>query len=352
MLPSGTITEKYEQDKAIIRTRLQWGLFAGLFILLFALPFFMPLGWLGALNLACIYLIAVLGLQIITGYCGQINIAQSAFMGVGGLLGATAATRLNLPFEAAIIIGGLAATVYGVIFALPAIRVKGFYLAVTTLAAQFIFEFIFVHIPPEFFGGLHGGLHVGEIRLLTGTTISSHTELYYLIMGITVLFTFFAVSITRSKLGRAFMAIRDNDIAAQVMGINISFYKFVAFAISSFFAGVSGVLLAYYMRWTNVEQFSLFLSVWMLGMLIVGGLGSILGAIIGTITLRILQEFASTLGTKLAMVVPSLGAAVWFPLMNLLIGLVIIIVLIYEPRGLAHRWRLFQRFYRLWPFPY
>jgi branched-chain amino acid transport system permease protein len=352
MLPSGTFPEKYEQDKAIIRTRLQWGLFLGFLVLLAFVPVLVSDATLGMLSLMGIFMVVVLGLQILVGYCGQINLGQSSFMGVGGLMGCLAAMRLNLPVEAALIIGGLAGAVYGLIFAIPAIRVKGFYLALTTMAAQLIFHFIFTRVPKEFFLGTYGGFPVASPTLLTGMQLTSPGSMYYLVLVVVAVSVFVATNITRSRLGRAFMAIRDNEVAAQVMGINIVLYKFLAFVICAFFAGVAGVLWGYYMRFVGVDQFTLVQSVFMLGMLIVGGLGSILGAILGTAFLRTLQEIVNAVGPSLAMAIPQLGAGIIFALMNVMVGLVIILFLVFEPRGLAHRWRILQRFYRLWPFPY
>jgi len=352
MLPAGVLTESYSQDKAIIRTKFRWCAFFGFLLFLAFLPTFISRAWLGAISLTAIYLIAVLGLQVVVGFCGQINLGQSAFMGVGGIIGCVAATKYHVPFEISLLIGGAAATVFGLFFALPAVRVKGFYLALTTLAAQFVFDFIFVRIPPEFFGGLYGGLHVDSITLLTGHTVTSHEATYYVMMFLAGLFVFFTLNIYRSRLGKAFMAIRDNENAAGVMGVNVTYYKFLSFVVASFFAGVSGVLMGFYMGWTNVEQFSLFLSVWMLGMIIVGGVGTVLGAIMGTVVLRGLQEAVNVLGPYLSAVFPNLASAVWFPMMNLIIGVIIVLVLVFEPRGLAHRWRIIHRFYWLWPFPY
>ncbi len=352
MLPSGTFPENYEQDKAIIRTRLQWGLFVSFLVLLGFVPVLVSDATLGILSLMGIFMVAVIGLQILVGYCGQINLGQSSFMGVGGLLGCLVAVRLNLPVEAALIIGGLAGAVYGLIFAVPAIRVKGYYLALTTMAAQLIFHFIFTRVPQEVYLGTYGGFPVTPPKLITGAQLTSPASMYYLILVVLAVLVFVATNITRSKLGRAFMAIRDNDVAAQVMGINIVLYKFLAFFICTFFAGIAGVLWGYYSRYVSVEQFTLVQSVFMLGMLIVGGLGSILGAILGTIFLRTLQEIVNAIGPTLALVVPQLGAGIIFALMNVMVGLIIILFLIFEPRGLAHRWRIFQRFYRLWPFPY
>lgn len=352
MLPCGVFAESYEKDKALIRTRWQWCWLIGFLVLLALLPAILSEALLGPISLLGIFLIAVVGLQILTGYCGQVNLGQSSFMGVGGLMGCLAAMRLGLSIVPSLIIGGLAGAVYGLIFAIPAIRVKGFYLSLTTLVAQFVFTFIFTRVPREFFLGTYGGFPVDSPSLITGQTLTSPRSIYYLIAITAVIFIFFALNITRSRLGRAFMAIRDNETAAAVMGINVVFYKLMAFVICAFFAGVAGVLWGFYMRYVNVEQFTLWHSIWMLGMLIVGGTGSILGAIMGTVFLRAIQEGVNILGPELALALPSIGGAIVFASMNLIIGLIVILFLIFEPRGLAHRWRLLFRFYRLWPFPY
>ena len=352
MLPCGIFAESYEKDKALIQTRGQWYWLIGFLVLLALLPAILSEALLGPISLLGIFLIAVVGLQILTGYCGQVNLGQSSFMGVGGLMGCLAAMRFGLPVEPTLIIGGLAGAAYGLIFAIPAIRVKGFYLALTTLVAQFVFTFLFTRVPRDFFLGNYGGFPVDSPSLITGQTLTSPQSIYYLVVITVVIFIFFALNITRSRLGRAFMAVRDNETAAAVMGINVAFYKLLAFVICAFFAGVAGVLWGFYMRFVNVEQFTLWYSIWMLGMLIVGGTGSILGAILGTVFLRTIQEVVNVIGPELATAFPSIGGSIVFASMNLIIGLIVILFLIFEPRGLAHRWRLMFRFYRLWPFPY
>lgn len=348
MLPCGTYPRKYEEDKAIVRTRLQWGLFVGFLVLLFALPLFLPVRFIGMLNIAGIILVAVVGLQITTGYCGQINLGQAAFLGMGAYCTAAVAFHFNLPFWLAIPIGGVGAAVFGSIFGLPAVRVKGFYLALTTLAAMFIFHFMMLRLPG--FGGATGiGLKAASIG---GFRLISAESQYYLIMVVTVIMVFFAYSLVRSRIGRAFTAIRDNDNAAEILGINVFYYKTLAFLIGSFFAGIAGGLWAYNLRFVSVEQFTLFQSLWFVGMIIVGGMGSILGAILGTFLLRGLEEFITYLGPVLAEILPGVGGEIWFAGMNIILGGSIIVFLIFEPRGLAHRWNIFKATYRLWPFPY
>lgn len=347
MLPCGTFAERYEQDKAIVRTKLQWGLFIGFLVLLFVLPSFLPIRFLGMLNMTGIILIAVVGLQITTGYAGQINLGQAAFLGTGAYMTAFAATRLGLPFWLAIPIGGIGASAFGTIFGLPAVRVKGFYLALTTLAATVVFYFMMLRLP--WFGGERGiGVPAASIG---GFRVTSPESQYCLIMVTTVVMIFFAYGLMRSRIGRAFTAIRDNDNAAQILGINLFYYKTLAFIIGTFFAGIAGGLWAYQFRFVSFEQISLFQSLWYIGMIIVGGMGSILGAILGTVLLRGAEEFINWLGPFLQQV-PVVGMGASFAGMYIVLGGIIILFLMFEPKGLVHRWNKFKAFYRLWPFPH
>lgn len=350
MEPCGVFQKDYAEDKSIVRTKLQWGLLIALLILVFSIPSWLDPGYLGMLRIAGIYIIAVLGLNILMGYCGQISLGHAAFMGAGAYACAKVAQMWDLNFIASILIGGLGGTFFGMIFALPAARIKGMYIALTTLAAQFVFAYMMTRLPESWFGGSAGihfpPAHIGDTQIVT------QQGLYYLTFGFVVVFTFFAVNISRSKIGRAFQAIRDNDLAAEVMGINVFRYKLLAFAIGGFFAGVAGALWAYSTGYVTSLQFTLWSSIWMAGMVIVGGMGSNLGAILGVIFLRGLEEAVTILGPVLGEALPALGGAVRFALMNVLLGLVIILFLIFEPRGLAHRWQIFKMYYRKWPFPY
>ena len=348
MLPCGTYPRSYEEDKSIVRTRLQWGLLVGFLVLLFALPLFLQVRFIGMLNVAGIILVAVVGLQITTGYCGQINLGQAAFLGFGAYVTALMASRFGLPFWLAIPMGGVGAAAFGAVFGLPAVRIKGFYLALTTLAAIFIFHFMMLRLPG--FGGATGigvpAASIGGFRL-----ISAQSQ-YYLIMAVAVIVIFLAYGLVRSRIGRAFTAIRDNDNAAEILGINVFYYKTIAFLIGAMFAGIAGGLWAYNLRFVSTEQFTLFQSLWFVGMIIVGGMGSILGAILGTFLLRGLEELITWLGPTLVEVLPGVGGEVWFAGMNIVLGGSIMLFLIFEPRGLAHRWNIFKASYRLWPFPY
>lgn len=350
LLPCGIHFETYERDMAYIHTRAQWVCFILLLVMLMLLPHILSVRFIAMVNMAAMVCIAVVGLQITTGYAGLINLGQSAFMGMGAFVCGSLAVNFNLPFWITIPAGGLGGAILGAIFGIPALRIKGFYLAMTTIAAQVIFPLIIMHMPDSWFGGAIG-LNMDPAQL-GGITFDSDTSLYYLIMISAGIMIFFAFNLVRGRTGRAFVAIRDNDIAAEIMGVNLFFYKTLAFAIGAMYAGVAGGLWAYYLRFVGADQFTLYFSVWYMGMLIVGGLGSILGAIMGVIFIRSLLEMITYLAPLLVEYFPGVGGGIWFAGMNILLGGAIIVFLIYEPRGLYHRWRIGKAAFRIWPFPH
>jgi len=351
LLPCGIHFETYNQDMGYLRTKPQWVFFIGFLLLLVLLPQIISIRFIAMINIAAIVCVAVVGLQITTGYAGQINLGQSAFMGMGAFVCGSLAVNFNLPFWLTIPAGGLGGAILGAAFGIPALRIKGFYLAMTTIAAQIIFPLLIMHLPESWFGGALG-LNLDPAKL-GGITFDTDISLYYFIMVTTVAMIFFAFNLVRSRVGRAFVAIRDNDIAAEMMGINVFFYKTLAFAIGAMFAGVAGGLWAYYIRYIGADQFTLYFSVWYMGMLIVGGLGNILGAILGTIFIRGLLEFITYAAPLMVEHFPQAGGGeIWFAGMNIILGGAIILFLIFEPRGLYHRWNIGKSAFRIWPFPY
>jgi len=348
-LPCGTRNYTYDTDMAILRTRTHWVLFLGLLVFIFTLPLYLGNYWLGVANLIGITLIAALGLNILVGYCGQLSIGHAGFIAVGAYTAAVLTNRLELPFLVGLICAGLIAGFVGLIFGIPSVRVKGFYLAITTIAAQFIIIWVINH-----WSGVTGGF-VGikvPYASIGGFVFRSEASQFYLIMTIAVVCTFFAKNLARSRVGRAFIAIRDNDLAAQVMGINLFYYKLLAFFIGCFLAGIAGSLLAHWIGFMNAEHFTLTESILYIGMIIIGGLGTTLGPILGVVFIRLLQQILTV------QVVPFLEATIALPagfatgVTPMLFGLVIVLFLVLEPRGLAHRWSLFKSAYRLWPFSY
>lgn len=334
---------------AIVRTKTHWVMMLGFLVLLFMLPLFLGTYWLGVVSRIGITLIAVVGLNILIGYCGQLSIGHMGFMAVGAYTSAILTTRFELPFLVGLISGGIVAGIIGVIFGLPSIRVKGFYLAISTIAAQFIIMWV---ISQWGWTGGQLGMTV-PFAEIGGFIFKSGASQFYLIIGITVLCVFFAKNLARTKVGRAFIAIRDNDLAAEVMGINLTYYKLLAFFIGCFFAGIAGSLLAHFDLSLTPETFSFRESILYVGIIVIGGLGTSIGPIFGTVFIRMLQQVLTI------NVVPFLEKSLtMFPsgfatgVTPMVFGLVIVLFLILEPRGLAHRWNLFKSSYRLWPFSY
>lgn len=347
MQPAGIFSESYKQDMAIVRTRLQWGLLIVFLALLFCLPLFLGGQWLSLIIVISITCITVLGLNIVTGLCGQISLGQAAFMAVGAYTAGILATKFGLPFWITLPLAGVSAALVGLVFGVPSLRVKGFYLLLTTLAAQFIITWLILHL--EITGGPFG-LSLPKASL-GGIVFASDQSYYYIAVALTVLMTILAKNIVRTRAGRAFIAIRDNDLAAEVMGINIFGYKLMAFAIASFYAGIAGCLWAYYIGYITTEHFTLIDSVCYLGMIIVGGAGSTLGAILGTVFLRGLRQLMDSFMPVISGWFPPGMPIGIIPALNLApYAIIIIVFLIFEPRGLAHRWELFKASYRLWPY--
>ena len=354
MRPAGTYDVHYSQDMAIVRTRLQW-IMLGLFLVgLIAFPHFSGVYWLHIVTVTGIVLIAVFGLHITTGLCGQINLGQSAFMAVGAYTSAILTATAGLPFLVSLPLAGTMAGIVGMFFGAPSLKIKEFYLAMATMAAQFIIIYFIVHIDNmtgiELTGGAMG-MHV-PFASIGGLVFDTDLKLYYLIIATTVIMGLFALNITRTRVGRAFVAVRDNDLAAEVMGVNLFTYKLLAFFIGCFFAGIAGSLSAHYLTFIGFEQFTLHDSVWMLGMVIIGGIGSPLGAVLGTGFVRLLDVLSDFIAPILSATFPFLPLNIIMPVRMIAFAVVIIVFLICEPRGLSHRWRIFKASYRLWPYAY
>ncbi len=348
-LPAGTRNYNYAEDMAIFRTRTQWFLLIALLAFLFTAPLWFGNHWLSIANRIGITIIAVTGLNILTGYCGQLSIGHAGFMAVGAYTSAILVTRFDVPFIVGLICAGIVAGLVGIIFGMPSLRVKGFYLAIATIAAQFIIIWVIEHWTSM--TGPNGIMDV-EPASFGGIVLKSVTNEFYLILGITIIAIFAAKNIARTRVGRAFVAVRDNDLAAEVMGINIFRYKLTAFFIGCFFAGIAGSLLAHTSRTIGPEYFQFKDSILYVGMIIIGGLSTTLGPILGVLFIRLLDELISQLSPALQNAFPNILPGFTSGIAPMLFGLAIILFLIFEPRGLAHRWQLFKAAYRFWPFSY
>jgi branched-chain amino acid transport system permease protein len=349
--PCGNFRESYLQELTIFETWFgRLSLLVFLVVLMVGAPLFLSNNLLYILNNIGIMAIAAVGLNILIGYTGQISLGHGAFFGVGAYAGAILATRLGLPFYICIPSAGLITALIGMIFGIPSGRLKGLYLTIATLAGQFIIEYVLIQWESLTKGTM--GIALPEPKLLE-MTISGDRAFFFVIFFCLIAMTWFAVNMMRSKYGRAFIAIRDNDRAAEGMGIPIFKYKLLSFGISSFYAGFAGSIWAYYMVSITTEPFNLGLSVEFIAMVIIGGMGNIPGSIFGATFITVLNEILRYTTSLLMNVsfVTSLGLNM-APLREFVFGLAIVLFILIEPKGLAELWRIVRSSFRLWPFSY
>jgi len=348
--PCGNFKESYLEELAIFATDFgRLWILIGLALLFGVIPFISSEYTLYVLNTIGIYAIAAIGLNLLIGYTGQISLGHGAFFGVGAYAAAILATRAGFPFWAAVPAAGLVTAAVGMIFGLPSARLKHLYLCIATLAGQFIIEYVLVQWE-GITGGAEGISVVGAT--LFGLDLGNDRTFYFVIFVCFVVMTWIAVNLLRTRFGRAFIAVRDNDMAAEGMGIPIFPYKLLSFAISSFYAGFAGALYAYYMMSITPEPFNLWLSIIFVAMIIIGGLGSIPGSVFGAIFIVILEEVLSH-ATEYLMNISATGIGITIaPLREFVFGLVIVLFIIFEPKGLAEVWRIVRSNFRLWPFSY
>ena len=349
--PCGNFKESYLKELTIFETDFGWlWLIIGILILFGVIPFISSPYVLYILNSIGIYSIAAIGLNILIGFTGQISLGHGAFFGVGAYAAAILTTRANIPFFLALPAAGLITAFVGVGFGLPSARLKYLYLTIATLAGQFIVEYLLVQ-----WEGLTGGAEgiiLPEAHLF-GFKTGDDLTFYFVVFFCLVVMTWISVNLIRSKYGRAFIAIRDNDRAAEGMGIPTFQYKLLSFALSSFYAGFAGALYAFYLGSITPEPFNLWLSVEYIAMIIIGGLGSISGSIFGAIFIVSLNELLSHATELLMNIGVSSGITIQIaPLREFVFGLAIILFIIFEPKGLAEVWRIIRSGFRLWPFSY
>ncbi|MEY4284532.1 MAG: hypothetical protein RL111_1207 [Pseudomonadota bacterium] len=294
---------------------------------------------------------AALGLNLILGFAGQFHFGYAAVIGIGAYT-AVHAARAGIPWEISVILGGCMSTLIGVVFAFAALRVKGLYLALSTLALQFIVDWVISHVD-AISGGVSATLQAPPLKLL-GQAITSDTGAYYVALVWCLLVTSFMLNLKRTGLGRALVAVREKDFAAAVIGVKSFYYKLVAFAASSFIGGVSGALLIFtFYHAVTAEQFSIRVSIQALAMVIVGGLGSVIGSYLGAAFILLMPSqinafiagFSSLMGW-------SLGDETLAHIPNVIYGALIIGFLIVEPMGLGKLYANVRNYLMLWPFGY
>jgi len=292
--------------------------------------------------------ISALGLMLLSGYCGLWSMGHAAFMMIGAFTTANL-TSSGMNFFLALIIGAIVAAAVGMFFGLPSGKVKDFYLVLSTLAGQFIIVYVII----SWFKG-DTGVHIPPVTI--GNFVVDQAEKYwYLVLAFLIGMTFLAKNITRTKVGRAFVAIRDNDVAAAAMGINTFAYKLIAFALAGFFAGIAGGLWVGYISYATWEHFTIMDSIWYLGIILIGGAGSIAGAYFGAFFVRGVKEISYVISPMIGSLIPPgspFAEGITISLPYLLFGLVLALFILFEPRGLAHRWELIKTSGRLWPWAY
>lgn len=333
------LIRRYEEEMALVRGKAAWTGVVLLLGVLVAAAWVLPGFQLYRLNFVGINIIVVIGLNFLVGFTGQISLGHMGFVAIG----AYAATHfvnyagslpfvqwVGGPFLLAIIVGGLVAASFGVLVGLPALRLEGPYLVIVTLGFGLAVQQVLINWPAV--SGGRVGLLV-PMPSIGSVPLSTDRALYFVVWTVVVGLTIVAFNLSRSHIGRALIALRDSDIAAEVTGVNLRHYKTLAFAISAFYAGVGGALLAYVMRYLEPTMFGLYDSIYFLAMLVVGGLGTIPGAIFGASLLTLLQFLLSQTQQYLPVIY----------------GGIVILVMAFEPMGLYGRWLKMKLWMKSWP---
>ena len=344
----GGFRVSYRSDERIFDTVVPIIALVVFLVALAMVPRFATTYWLDVLNRIGIAVIGALGLNILVGFTGQISIGHAAFLAVGAYATAILETKAGLPFYLAIPVAALLTAVFGLVFGIPSLRLKGLYLAIATLAAHFITTYVIIHWESMTKGVF--GLMVPPATVF-GLPLDSDARIFYLIFALTIPATLVTKNLFRTKVGRAFIAIRDRDVAAGVMGVNLYRYKLLAFVISSFYAGVAGGLMAHHSRILFPDAFTLLVAIDYLAMIIIGGLGSILGSIFGAVFMTLLPEVLKLTATSLTGVYPQAFGLI-ASARDIVFGLAVIFFLTYEPQGLARIWGRMRSYWTLWPYSY
>jgi branched-chain amino acid transport system permease protein len=347
-MSSGDFKETYRDDLKIFQTAFVkfWLLLFCLFLLVF--PFAASRYLIYLANLSGIAIIGALGINLLTGYTGQVSLGHAAFLAIGAYTSAILSSRFGIPFWILLPLSGISAAISGLLIGIPSLRLRGLYLVITTLAFQFIVE----HVIYRWESLTHGDNGIAlDTPDLAGIILDTDRRFYYLVIVVVVLSVMTIKNITRAKVGRAFQAIRDRDITAETMGINLTKYKLLAFTVSSFYAGVAGALYAFYMAYISPDHFSLMVSIHYVAMIIVGGMGSVLGSIFGAIFITLLPEVLGVFTRAVGELFPA-SISRFGDVKGIVYGLVIVGFLIYQPRGLYGSWVKLKTYIKTYPFTY
>lgn len=349
---NGQFKSNYASDQQMLPILQDRAFMVGLLVFAFGVVPFLASDYL-FLSLLIPFLIltlAAIGLNLLVGYCGQISIGHAAFMAVGAYAAYNLALRIpQLNFLVVLVLAGLIAAAVGMLFGIPSLRIKGLYLAVATLAAQFFTDWLFARVK-WFTNYAHSGsVQTAPIEII-GWTVDTPVEKYIFLLSVLIVFTLIAKNLVRSHIGREWMAMRDMDVAAEVIGIRPVYAKLTAFAVSSFYCGVAGALWGFvHLGSWEPLAFSLTLSLNLLFMIIIGGMGSLLGSYFGAAFIVMLPILLNQVPALLGVPISTSMAS---HLEFMIFGALIVIFLILEPHGLARLWAIGKEKLRLWPFPH
>ncbi len=323
------LKERYEQDLRLVGSPQGWAAFALTILLFVLIPQIFP-AYAYPVALFMVYSLVAIGLNILVGFTGQISLGHAGFFAIGAYAVAKLAPIITFP--AALLVAVVACAVVGYLVGIPALKLEGPYLAIATSGFGLAIQQFFANTPNDWFGG-HGGLIVEKSQLF-GDFFARDRAYYYIILAVVTVMVYMAFNLARSHIGRAFVAVRDAELAAQTSGVNIAKIKTLAFAISAVYAGIGGALFAPLLGIVSPESFSLLLSVQFLSMIVIGGIGTVAGGILGAGMVTALQDQLAQAGG-------------WS---GLLYGLVVLIVMILEPLGLYGRWMKIKLYWKSWPF--
>ncbi|MEW5722136.1 MAG: branched-chain amino acid ABC transporter permease [Thermodesulfobacteriota bacterium] len=343
----------YYEDVQMFPSWVESFWFVVLLVLLALFPLFGGNYYCYLLNLMAINSIVAIGLNIVVGYTGQVSLGHAGFFAIGAYASAMLYGVYHLPFLLVLPLAGFLAAVFGFLLGLPALRLEGPYLTIATMGFGMAVIQVIGH-----WGYLGGrmGIDIPRLKILAWE-LKGDVQIYYFIIPVTVILTIGARNLMRTRVGRALVALRDSDIAAQTIGVNLTYYKTLAFAISAFYTGVAGALMAPVLGFISPEQFNLIMSIVFLAMVVVGGLASILGSIAGAMLLTVLQIQLSAV-QDLWLAGPLFVSITerWFNIAginnikNIIIGLIMVLIVIFEPLGLNGLWLRTKRYWKTWPF--
>ena len=361
-LPCGVYHQTYAQDHAWWQTPFIKAKMLALALILFVvIPMFADMYWISVCNQIGYTILGSLGVQLLIGFCGQLTLGHAAFIAVGAYTSTLLILEFPWPtfmidwgiaYPVSILVAAVVSGLWSVLFGLPSARVKGFYLILSTMAAQFItVDFIITQYVSQIGGrGQAFSLPPGTIKM-GPWVIDSDVKVYYMILFFIIVCVTVMANLLRSRVGRAWVAIRDNDISAEVMGINVLKYKLLAYFVAGFIAGIAGACWISNLAAISPEHFPWFWSLWLVGVILIGGIGSIHGAIFGALFMVLVMEILQMIVMPLSDIYPKLLMDFLF-IKEATFGLAICVFLIFEPNGLAYRWWQIKNYFNLWPFSY